>query len=151
MCGKIVKMSAKMGPKYKKVDASKIKALASISCTQEEIAAVLDVSVDTIQRRFLPIIEIGKQKCRASLRRKMYETAMSDRHGAVTAQIWLSKQYLGFRDQVETHSDAKVVVYPAEYIEAVNRALGFTGEFKPIGSGEVIEGHQAEIGDVLPE
>ena len=132
-----------------KLNTKLIKSLAAISCTHEEIAAVLDVSADTIERRFLPVIEIGRQKCRASLRRKMYETAMSDRPGAVTAQIFLAKNYLGMRDNPEQTAGQTIVMpLPETYFQAINQALGFTGELKPLGAGDVIEGQASEF---LPE
>ena len=85
-----------MSTRFKgKLDERKIKLLAEIGCTQAEIAAVLEVSDDVISKHYSKVVEQGKQHCRASLRRMLWVSA---RNGNVTAQIWLSKQYCGFRD-----------------------------------------------------
>ncbi len=86
------------------INLKTVEGLAMIQCTQEEMAAVLGISVDTIERRmkddpeFSGIIKKGKANGKMSLRRKMYDGAMS---GNVTMQIWLSKQYLDMVDKQE--------------------------------------------------
>jgi hypothetical protein len=78
------------------LDPSQIEALAEIMCTNEEIAAVLGCSVDTITRNYAEAIKNGKAKGRASLRRTQWRAAES---GNPTMLIWLGKQLLGQRDQ----------------------------------------------------
>ena len=93
----------KTNKKYKTVDRDLVFRLACIQCSDQEIAEVVGVSVDTLRRRFLKILEQGKQEGRQSLRRAMYEKAMN---GDSRLQIFLSKQYLGMRDTPED-GDAK--------------------------------------------
>jgi sulfur transfer protein SufE len=91
----------------KQVDTEKLKQLAAIGLSSAEMAAVLDCSIDTLERRYRKAMETGRQMRNASLKRKQYEKAMS---GNATMLIWLGKQYLGQRDKME-HSgeiDSKV-------------------------------------------
>lgn len=86
------------------IDLAAIERLASIQCTDEEIAAVLGVSTDTIGRRKLDDPEFakalfdGRSKGRATLRRLQWQRANA---GSDTMMIWLGKQTLGQRDRFE--------------------------------------------------
>lgn len=83
----------------KPVDPERVKALASIYCTVEEIAYVECVSKDTLERRFMDTINEGRAIGRESLRRQQYAIAMNLEHkGCTTMCIWLGKQTLGQRD-----------------------------------------------------
>lgn len=81
-----------------------IRQACQIQCTAEEIASMLECSVDTLERRIAELYECGfadykkrhSGKGKMSLRRKQYETAMA---GNVTMQIWLGKQYLDQREK----------------------------------------------------
>lgn len=80
-----------------------VEQLASIQCTDEEIAAVLGVSVDTLIRRkkepaYQEALDGGKAKGRASLRRMQWQAA---KNGSVPMMIFLGKNLLGQRDKVE--------------------------------------------------
>jgi hypothetical protein len=85
------------------VDWPTVDKLCHIQCTQEEIAAIIDVSVDTLERAskrqhkvsFAEYMKIKSAGGKMSLRRQQYENAAK---GNVTMQIWLGKQYLGQRD-----------------------------------------------------
>ncbi len=98
------------GGRLKEVDAELVEKLASIFCTQEEIAYVAGCSVDTLERRFAEVIKKGKEKGKASLRRLQWQSAEK---GNITMQIWLGKQHLGQRDNTINASEIKVKV---EYI-----------------------------------
>jgi hypothetical protein len=79
-----------------------VKALCQIQCTGEEIAAVLGVSYDTLERRcktdntcsFAEYIKRESQGGKASLRRKLWKLA--DKSGGVA--IFLAKNILGMKD-----------------------------------------------------
>src|SRR6185437_15157350 len=86
----------------KKVDTKLLEALAERGLTTSEMAAVLGVSPDTPEHIYHHHLITGKEKCKASLRRKQYEVAMA---GNVTALIWLGKQLLGQKDQVSHSGD----------------------------------------------
>ena len=86
------------------IDYEKCKKLAQIMCTQSEIAAVLGVSLATLDHdpEFLRIHKEGMETGKASLRRMQWKSAEG---GNVTSQIWLGKQYLGQRDKSEISGD----------------------------------------------
>ena len=85
-------------------DFDLFKRLAGVQCTIVEIAAVMGVSHDTIQRRMADNCEwqeayaAGMHTGRASIRRQQFQ-ALAE--GNVTMMIWLGKQYLGQRDRQE--------------------------------------------------
>ena len=80
-----------------KIDLDILGNLASIGCTQEEIASVVGVSARTLQRNFAEIIDRFKNKGKASLRKKMWDKAIKKDN--TNMQIWLSKNELGMKDR----------------------------------------------------
>ena len=90
----------KRGRKKIEIDYEKAEKLASIMCTQSEIASVLGVSVALLEHNpeFIRIHKKGMEHGRASLRRMQYTAANS---GNATMQIWLGKQYLSQKDKQE--------------------------------------------------
>lgn len=89
----------KNGRPKKEVDLDKVERLASIMCTQEEIASVLSVSVDTLSRTpgFAESYKSGKETGKASLRRLQWKHAQTNPAMA----IWLGKQYLGQTERAD--------------------------------------------------
>lgn len=85
----------------KSINETQVRKLVSINCSVEEIADFFDVDPRTIQRRFAGALKRGRGGGKISLKRRMWETAMTNNKGAVTMQIWLSKQMLGYRDKRE--------------------------------------------------
>lgn len=88
-------------PKFK-IDYDMVEKLAGIQCTQQEIASFLGCSVDTLQRdeTFCGIYKKGMESGKMSLRRIQYKLAEKN----PTMAIWLGKQYLGQKDNVEVQS-----------------------------------------------
>ena len=99
---------AKRGPKEKPIDWDHLDKLCLIQCTLDEISMFFNVSPDTIERRCerekgMKYAEYHKTKSvggKISLRRAMFRKAI-DQDNA-TMQIWLSKQYLGMKDQLDS-------------------------------------------------
>jgi hypothetical protein len=133
-----------------------INGLARIQCTQREAAAVLGVHEDTF-RDFLRSHESaadawhsGIEQGKASLRREQYKNAQS---GNATMQIWLGKQWLGQRDQIENRttfvSESPDDVLTARAAELIGKAgtdldLGGTGaEEGSAQAGEPVSGEGA--------
>lgn len=83
--------------------------LCRIHCTLEEIAGVLDASVDTIERwckatykqRFAEVFRQKAANGKMSLRRAQVKLAES---GNATMLIWLGKNILGQRDEVHNYN-----------------------------------------------
>lgn len=87
-------------------DWASVDYMAMIHCTGEEIAGVLQMDYDTLNRnskdqKGIPISEYIKEHQnggKMSLRRAQWKSAES---GNVTMQIWLGKQWLGQKEQSE--------------------------------------------------
>ena len=88
--------SKSMGRPNKKVDEKVIANLSQIGCTQEEIGSVVGISARTLQRRFSDLVEENKNIGKASLRKRMWASALK---GNPNMMIWLSKNYLGMKDR----------------------------------------------------
>ena len=103
---------SKMGAPRKEVDFDQLKKLCQIQCTEEEIAGVFDMSIETLVARikekygctFLEYFKRNSQLGKCSLRRTMFDKATK---GNVPILIWLSKQHLGMRDKVEEFGDSE--------------------------------------------
>lgn len=81
------------------IDHEEVIKLASIGCSNEEIAAFFDCSKDTIERRFAAELTKGRENGKTRLRRLQWQAATK---GNVVMQIWLGKQMLGQKDKQET-------------------------------------------------
>ena len=96
------------------IDWRKVANMCKIQCTLEEIAGILEMTVDNLERRTeseqgMKFSDFYKQKSaggKCSLRRRLYKVAHSDEiRGSVSAAIWLSKNYLGMSDKIERVND----------------------------------------------
>ena len=105
-----------MGRPTKQIDGEKVKQLAQLGLSNAEISAVLDVSADTIERRFRKTLDWGRNRRNASLRRKQYEIAMS---GNPTMLIWLGKQFLGQSDKSELTGPEGTALLPTITLKLV--------------------------------
>ena len=85
-------------PKFQ-IDYDLVRRLAGIMCTQQEIAACLGCSVDTLERdeRFCGIYKEARETGKMSLRRMQWKLAEK----SYAMAIFLGKQYLGQKDVVE--------------------------------------------------
>ena len=100
---------AKMGRPPKEIDWKIFDELCEIHCTREEISNIFDISPDTIENKirdefgetFSAYYKKKSANGKKSLRRRLYDIAHSNHPGAITAAIWLSKNYLGMRDKFE--------------------------------------------------
>ena len=103
---KPVEEQKKRGRKKIAIDYEKAEKLASIMCTQSEIASVLGVSLALLEHdpEFLRIHKKGMEHGKASVRRMQFQAANG---GNATMQIWLGKQYLGQRDKQDTEITGK--------------------------------------------
>ena len=85
-------------PKFK-IDYETVRKLASIMCTESEIASFLGCDVRTLQRDkdFVAVYKEGKETGKMSLRRMQWKLAEK----SYAMAIFLGKQYLGQKDVVE--------------------------------------------------
>lgn len=97
-------------------DSDVIEGLATIQCTDEEIAAVLGCSVDTLARRkvddpeFANALARGKARGRQTLRRSQWQAATGPNPNPAM-MIWLGKQLLGQRDQIDQNLSGEIGLY----------------------------------------
>lgn len=92
------------GRPKKEIDYVTVEKLANIQCTQEEIASFLGITRATLLKdeKFRELFEKGKENGKASLRRIQWKHAEK----SASMAIFLGKQYLGQRDNVEiTNTD----------------------------------------------
>lgn len=96
------------GRKKLPIDLIKAQTLAECFCTQEEISAILGVSVDTLLRskEFCELYKKGIQKAKGTLRSVQFAQAQNN----VTMAIWLGKQYLGQKDIVEEKQEQTIQI-----------------------------------------
>jgi hypothetical protein len=85
------------------IDLVELEKLATLQCTDDEIAHFFGVTRKTISRKkrlpaFQEAMERGKAKGRISIRRLLYQQAQQGKQGAVAATIFLAKNVLGYRD-----------------------------------------------------
>lgn len=98
----------KRGTRPKPIDRKQLAALAGMQCTYDEIAAVFGIKkrqfIDRInaEPELREIIEDAWANGRASIRRQQLKLLME---GNATMAVWLGKQYLGQRDQMEHVGD----------------------------------------------
>lgn len=96
-------MLGKAGRPKREIDWDQVKKLCYIQCTQGEIADILKCHVQTLDAaclrdhsiEFSDYYKMHTSEGKASLRRQMFKSAMK---GNPTMQIWLSKNYLGMKE-----------------------------------------------------
>lgn len=96
------------------IDQKQFEKLCAIMCTEVEIAGFFNVSHDTIARwckrtynkTFEEVYKDKSSIGKISLRRMQFKQAESNSSMA----IWLGKQYLDQKDQVETVSTDKIEI-----------------------------------------
>lgn len=83
-------------------DLKVVAALASVQCTDEEIAATVGCAYSTLRKRkdedqeFSALLEKAREGGKASLRRWQWRAASK---GDRTMLVWLGKQHLGQSDR----------------------------------------------------
>ena len=100
---------AKMGRPSIEINKIEFEKLCGLQCTEEEIAGFFDCSIDTIcewckSTYNMTFTDIYKKKSafgKMSLRRTQFKLAEKN----PTMAIWLGKQYLGQRDNIEVKAE----------------------------------------------
>lgn len=116
----------------KEINQKQFESLCAIQCTEEEIAAVLDVSVDTLERwtrrtykrRFAEVFNEKRAGGKASLRRNQWKLSETN----PTMAIWLGKQYLEQTDKQEQ----KVEIGSDGFLEALHATAESLNEMSDV-------------------
>jgi hypothetical protein len=111
------------------IDETNFIKLCQIHCTLEEVAGFFKCSPDTIEnwtvkhfgQHFSDVHKRYSADGKISMRRKMYQMA---NEGNVTMAIWLSKQYLGMKENREQI----IVPMAAAQMQANDDAKGVTDD-----------------------
>lgn len=85
--------------------------LASIGCTDREIARWFDVDENTLRYNFSDILEKGREDLKHSLRRAQIKLALS---GNAVMLIWLGKNILGQQESPTGTDDKKPLPWTDE-------------------------------------
>ena len=104
-----------------------VEALGTVMATEEEIAAALNVTVETLHSKdnnpvFLECYKKGRENGRLSLRHSQFQLAKVN----AAMAIFLGKQYLGQKDNPEETDSS----------EKVNVVINFTDTSASSGGGE---------------
>ena len=102
-----------MGRRPLNIDPTRVTELAANGMIQREIAAILDCSEDTLQKRFAAEYKKGQEVCNSRLRSKQVERALA---GSDTMLIWLGKNRLGQTDRQDVTSGGEPLRVVNEYI-----------------------------------
>ena len=81
--------------------------LGRLMCTLEECSAWFGIPLSTLSthKEFSEAYKKGKEQGKISLRRQQWELSKTN----VTMSIWLGKQYLGQRDNIEIETEKKPI------------------------------------------
>ena len=88
--------------KIKDIDPQLVWKLATMMCTYEEIADVINFHPDVVSKHFGDLIDKGRSVGKKALRRAQFEKAVQDKDPRML--VWLGKQYL---DQSENPNKNK--------------------------------------------
>lgn len=115
-------------PKLPEMDWVGLEKMISVQNTEEDIAYILGMSVDTLCNRIkekygITFSELYQQKKRVGkdvLRKTMWNAMIK---GSVPMMIWLSKNWLGMRDNPEEIFEQKPTIIKTR--DGVEIKLGF--------------------------
>ena len=124
-----------MGRPRKELPWEQIDELCKIQCTIAEIASVLGISVDTLQRRckeetgntFAVYLKEKSLTGNASLRRAQFKAALRGNTGLL---IWLGKNMLGQKDNI---------IHAVENDQAIKLAYETRAKPKQLENKDVID------------
>lgn len=113
-----------MGRKKANIDWSIVDKMLMAQCTGEEIADYFGIHADTLYRHCENEFKIGftaysqqkKSKGKSNAKMAFYKKAWID--GNTSAQIFWSKQYLGWRDNPQSSEDSSSELLK-QFIQAV--------------------------------
>ncbi len=137
---KPIKKHAGGRPK-KEIDMILARDLARMHCTKEEIASALKMSHDTLYRseEFNKMYDEELLHAKRSVRRRLWDIMMQedDIRTALSAGIWISKQYLHFSDRQKeevTVQGGETPIKTQEILPVKERIKQYEKIFKEVSS-----------------
>ncbi len=122
-----------------KVDADKVRMLASFGCDCNEIGKYFEVSESQIRKNFKSQYEAGREEMKFKLRRAMWVSAIEN--NAIAMQIFMAKNYLGMSDKTAVDMTGK--------LQTVLQQCGF--EDNPIDKANTEQAKALESFGVSPD
>lgn len=102
-----------VGRDKKIIPQNEVEHLASLGCTDRDIAQYYDVSESTLRYNFSSELVKGRHQLKTSLRQKQIQVALE---GNPTLLIWLGKNYLSQNENGNTSDDNQ----PLPWTDAVD-------------------------------
>lgn len=94
------------GPRQKVVPPDDVYRLATMGCTDRDIAEWFDISESTLRYNFSSYLQRARSQLKQRLRQAQLKAAFD---GNSALLIWLGKQYLGQSDSPMNSDDTKVL------------------------------------------
>jgi len=106
--GTVTKQGLLVGraPNQRCIPPDEVYHLASLGCTQREIARWFGVAEETLKYNFSDYIEKGREDTKQRLRMAMIKNALN---GNAVMQIFLAKNMLGMKDNPDTSDTDKIL------------------------------------------
>ena len=98
-------------PKKYNIDTEQLTKLATLGCTNIEMADFFGCSPDLLEKSYSEYITKGKANLKISLRQLQWQSASK---GNVTMQIFLGKNLLGQQDKIETNELEEPLIWSAD-------------------------------------
>ena len=108
--------------KEPEISVEKIKQLAGIGCTDEEVALIAGISERNLQVRFGALLKEGRAAFKAEIRGMQRRRCLD---GSDTMLIWLGKVVLHQKERTELTLEATDTL--AEFINSIREAPRRTG------------------------
>ena len=110
-------MPAGLPRKEPEIPVAKIKELAEVGCTDEEIGIICGLDDATIARNFAPLLKEGRANMRQSIRHSRLQRA---RDGSDTMLIWLGKCVLHQKEKTDVVVETGNTL--AEFIQSIRHS-----------------------------
>lgn len=104
--GTVTKEGLVVGRDRKVIPQDEVQHLASVGCTDREIAEWFAVDENTLRYNFKDYLAKGRSELKHSLRRTQLRVALD---GNVSMLIWLGKNILGQSDNPQNTEDQRVL------------------------------------------
>ena len=98
-------------PKKYNIDTEQVTKLATLGCTNIEMADFFGCSPDLLEKSYSEYITKGKANLKIRLRQLQWQSASK---GNVTMQIFLGKNLLGQQDKIETNELEEPLIWSAD-------------------------------------
>jgi hypothetical protein len=119
----------------KKIDIEQLQKCAEKQWSDVEIAAFFRVSVKTLHRRYVQLIEEAKQRGKTKLRDLQWKRALE---GSDKMIIHMSKHYLGQHDKMDIHETFEPLILnmplSGKSVTVTKKGAEYVGNHTPAAS-----------------